>query len=81
MLFEEEDVKTRKEVIRVANKIIRELRETGEEYTIVWGTKDSIEYIKQWKNKKYKPTKKTPKEVNKDIVNILRNKFDLGEPI
>jgi hypothetical protein len=52
MLFEEKNVKSRKEVIRVANEIIKTIRATGKEYTIVWGEKDSIKYIKEWKAKK-----------------------------
>ena len=81
MLFEEKDVKSRKEVIQVANDIIRKIRETGEEYTIVWGKKDNIKYIKEWNAKKYKPTKRTPADTNKDLVNYLKAKFDLGEQV
>ena len=79
-LYREYNVKTRNEIIRAANEMIKKVRETGREYTIVFGEKDSIKYIKSWENRKYKP-KQTPKDTNKAIVNWLKEKLDLGKPI
>ena len=76
-LYEEHIVGSRNEVIRLANKIIEEIRKTGKKYTIVWGDVDSIEFMKQWKKKKNQP-KMTDKELRKGIVNVLRDKFKLG---
>ena len=80
MEYEEEVVSTRNEVIRLANRIILEMRETGKKYTIVWGDEGSIKFMKEWNKKTHKP-ERTDMELRKDIVNFLKGHYGLGKPI
>ena len=81
MEYHEKDAKNRNEVVRIANEIITYLKENRDEtVTIVWGTKDSIKFVKDLASRKYKP-EKTDMELRKGIVNFLRGKFKLGDEL
>lgn len=76
--FEEEIVSNRNEVVRLANRIITEMKETGEKYVIAWGKQESAKLIQAWKDKKNAP-KLTVDKLREGIVNATRRKMGLGD--
>ena len=77
MEYSEEDVKTRNDVVKVANEIITYLQQhKGEIITIVWGKKDSINFLKTWKSLRHKP-KMTNRELAENVQDFLKRRFNL----
>jgi hypothetical protein len=75
-LYEEHLVSTRNEVVRLANKIIKEMRKTGKKYTIIWAEEGNVKFIKDWQKKKSNP-KMTTNQLRLGITNALRGKIGL----
>lgn len=79
MNYEEYKVKTRNEVIRVANEIIKHLMANPSAVvTIVWGNEKDIKFMQDWKQTKHKP-KMTKEEVNLGTVNWLKRRLGMEE--
>ena len=77
MEYSEEDVKTRNDVVKVANDIITYLQQhKGEIITIVWGEKDSMNFLKTWKSLRHKP-KMTNRELAENVQDFLKRRFNL----
>ena len=77
MEYKERLISNRKELVDVANEILKDIK-SMKNITIVWGTQDTIEFLKKWKQTKSK-VKMTDKELNKGIFDVLKKHYKIGE--